>query len=87
MVNKDKQLKTLGDLCLEVYTHLGGLNFDEKDFQVALGYELSKKRIEYLRETHIELFYKDIPIKLGAPDFYLSRENPPTIIEIKLGIK
>ena len=85
MVNKDKQLKTLGDLCLEVYTHLGGLNFDEKDFQVALGYELSKKRIEYLRETHIELFYKDIPIKLGAPDFYLSRENPPTIIEIKLG--
>jgi len=36
MVNKDKQLKTLGDLCLEVYTHLGGLNFDEKDFQVAV---------------------------------------------------
>ena len=37
-----------------------------------------------LCETHIELYYKDIPIKLGAPDFYLSKENPPTIIEIKL---
>ena len=85
MVRNDKKLKDLGDMCLEVYSHLGGLNFDEKDFQVALGYELSKKGIEYLRETHIELFYKDIPIKLGAPDFYLSKESPQTIIEIKLG--
>ena len=85
MVRKEKKLKDLGDLCLEVYSHLGGLNFDEKDFQVALGYELSKKGIEYLRETHIELFYKTVPIKLGAPDFYLSKEMPPAIIEIKLG--
>ena len=85
MVKKDKNFKILGDLCLEVYSQLGGLNFDEKDFQVALGYEFSKKGIEYLRETHIELYYKDIPIKLGAPDFYLNKEVPPTIIEIKLG--
>ena len=85
MIKKDKNLKILGDLCLEVYSQLGGLNFDEKDFQVALGYEFSKKGIEYLRETHIELYYKDIPIKLGAPDFYLNKEVPPTIIEIKLG--
>ena len=85
MIKKDKNFKILGDLCLEVYSQLGGLNFDEKDFQVALGYEFSKKGIEYLRETHIELYYKDIPIKLGAPDFYLNKEVPPTIIEIKLG--
>ena len=44
-VNKDKKLKILGELCLEVYSHLGGLNFDEKDFQIALGYEFSKKAI------------------------------------------
>lgn len=85
MIRKEEKLKDLGDLCLEVYSHLGGLNFDEKDFQIALGYELSKKGIEYLRETHIELFYKTVPIKLGAPDFYLSKEIPPAIIEIKLG--
>ena len=85
MKKKDKKLIVLGDLCLEVYSHLGGLNFDEKDFQIALGHELTNKGIEYLRETHIELYYKDIPIKLGAPDFYLNREVPPTIIEIKLG--
>ena len=50
-----------------------------------MGYELDKKGIEYLRETHIELYYKDIPLKLGAPDFFLSAEKPPTIIEVKLG--
>ena len=33
-------LKTLEKICLEIYDELGGLNFDEKDFQVALGYEL-----------------------------------------------
>ena len=48
-VNKDKKLKILGELCLDVYSHLGGLNFDEKDFQIALGYEFSKIAIEYLR--------------------------------------
>jgi len=77
MKNKNKLLKILGELSLDVYEQLGGLNFDEKDFQIALGYELSKNNIEYLRETHIELFYKDIPIKLGAPDFYLNNESPP----------
>lgn len=78
-------VKSLGDLSLEVFEHMGGMNFDEKDFQLALAYELEKKGIEYLRETHIELYYKDIPIKLGAPDFFLSSEKPPTIIEVKLG--
>ena len=77
-------VKTLGNISLEVYDQLGGLNFDEKDFQIALGYEFSKKKIDYLRETHIELYYKDLPIKLGAPDFFVNNANPPLIIEVKL---
>ena len=81
----NKLVKLLETLSLEIFDHLGGLNFDEKDFQLALGYELDKKGIEYLRETHIELYYKDIPLKLGAPDFFLSSGKPPTIIEVKLG--
>ena len=85
MTKKNKLIEVLGNLSLDIYDQMGGLNFDEKDFQIAIGYELSSKGIEYLRETHIELYYKDIPIKLGAPDFYLNNEKPPTIIEIKLG--
>ena len=82
---KTKLIKLLGSSSMNVYDELGALNFDEKDFQIALGYELNLKGVEYLRETHIELFYKDIPIKLGAPDFFLNKEKPPSIIELKLG--
>ena len=84
MAMKNKLIEVLGNLSLDIYDQMGGLNFDEKDFQIAIGYELTSKGIEYLRETHMELYYKDIPIKLGAPDFYLNNEKPPTIIEIKL---
>ena len=84
MARKNKLIDLLGKASLEIYDEMGGLNFDEKDFQIALGYELSSKGVEYLRETHMELFYKEVPIKLGAPDFFLNKEKPPTIIEIKL---
>ena len=30
------------------------------------------------------MYYKDLPIKLGAPDFFLNNEKPPVIIEVKL---
>ena len=85
MTNANKLVEVLGNLSLDIYDQMGGLNFSEKDFQIAIGYELTLKGIEYLRETHMELYYKDIPIKLGAPDFYLNNEKPPAIIEIKLG--
>ena len=52
---------------------MGGLNFDEKDFQLALGYELDKSKIDYMREISLEIFYKDIPVKLGSPDFFLNK--------------
>ena len=84
-MNKTLFIETLNHLCLEVYEHLGGGNFDEKDYQKALGYELKHHKIEYLREAHLELYYKDIPLKLGAPDFFLNKILPPAIIELKLG--
>ena len=80
-----KLIKSLEEISLDIFEHMGGMNFDEKDFQVAFGYELGLKKIDYLRETHIELYYKDIPIKLGAPDFFLSAIKPQAIIELKLG--
>ena len=84
MNKKNKLMEVLGKLSLEIYDHIGGLNFKEESFQVAIGHELTLKNIEYLRETSIELYYKKIPIRLGEIDFYLTNEKPPTIIEVKI---
>jgi len=84
MNKKNKLMEVLGKLSLEIYHHIGGLNFKEESFHVAIGHELTLKNIEYLRETSIELYYKKIPIRLGEIDFYLTNEKPPTIIEVKI---
>lgn len=75
----------LADIAEEVYFHLGGGNYDEKDFQKALGIEFRDRQIDYLRELHVELFYKNIPLKLGAPDFFFNKFRSPAILEVKLG--
>ena len=75
MTKKNKLMEVLGKLSLEIYDHIGGLNFKEESFHVAIGHELTLKNIEYLRETSIELYYKKIPIRLGEIDFYLTNEN------------
>ena len=74
----------LADIAEEVYFHLGGGNYDEKDFQKALGIEFRDRQIDYLRELHVELFYKNIPLKLGAPDFFFNKFRFPAILEVKL---
>ena len=43
MKKNNQIIELLSSVSLEVYEYLGGLNFDEKDFQIALGYELEKK--------------------------------------------
>ena len=43
MKKNNQIIELLSDATLEIYKYLGGLNFDEKDFQIALGYELEKK--------------------------------------------
>ena len=45
MARKNKLIDLLGKVSLEIYDEMGGLNFDEKDFQIALGYELSSKGV------------------------------------------
>ena len=84
MTKKNKLIEVLGNLSLDIYDQIGGLNFKEESFHVAIGHELTLKRIEYLRETSIELYYKKIPLRLGEIDFYLNNEKPPTIIEVKI---
>ena len=41
-----------------VYKELGD-GFDEDLYQRALAFEFRKSKIDYLRETNIETFYKD----------------------------
>ena len=54
---KNKLTKLLGKASMDIYDELGGLNFDEKDFQIALGYELDSNGIEYLKEKLILSFF------------------------------
>ena len=37
-----------------------------------------------MREISLEVYYKDIPVKLGSPDFFLNKSKPPLILELKL---
>ena len=38
MKKNNQIIELLSDASLEVYKYLGGLSFEEKDFQIALGY-------------------------------------------------
>ena len=55
-----------------VFSELGP-GFDETDYQTALQIEFSKsKDFESLRETVVELFYKDQYLKFGELDFLIT---------------
>ena len=85
-------MKKLADkiayLANQVYQELGG-GFNETAHQVGFSIELQKAKIQYLRETNIEIFYKNHPIALDKPDFILYPDNKqfgvsgPLILECK----
>ena len=76
------------ELAKNVYAELGG-GFSETVHQVGLSIELNKAKIHYLRETHIEIFYKGHPVALDKPDFILYPDkkqfgiSEPLILECK----
>ena len=47
-----------------------GWNFDEKYFQIAIGYELGKSKIDYIREIILEGFLQKCSGKAGGSDFF-----------------
>ena len=80
-------------LAKDVYDHLGD-GFSEDIYQKALAYELRENKIDYLRETVIELFYKNQMVGLGEIDFYFPVQkkskfelNKPLILETKYTTK
>ena len=53
----------------KVYKELGG--YEERFIQMALAVELRENKIDFLRETNIELFYKNHALGLGELDFLI----------------
>ena len=91
--NHTKFLETIRKLSLEVYSNLGD-GFSEDIYQKALAIELRTNKIDYLRETVIELFYKDQMVGLGEIDFFFPPQKNkfftlevPIIIETKYSTK
>lgn len=62
-------LKKFIKLSNNVYKHLGG--YEERFIQMALAVELRESNIDFLRETSIELFYKNHALGLGELDFLI----------------
>ena len=89
MKDLNKFIAKLETLAQEVYNTLGD-GFSEDMYQRALAFELRNTGIDYLRETSVEIFYKDQMIGLGEIDFYFPEQKSkaytltkPVILETK----
>ena len=89
MKQLQKFISTIEKLANEVYSTLGD-GFSEDIYQRALAFEFRSRGIDYLRETNVEIFYKDQMVGLGEIDFYFPTQknkyfslNQPVILETK----
>ena len=79
-------LNKVESLSHKIYQQLSGM--DEKHFQIALGIEFRKNKIDFMREAGVELFYETNPIGLHELDFLITPcldLKVPLIIETKVG--
>ena len=82
----EKFLKLVNQISHKVYKQLSGM--EEKHFQIALGIEFRRNKIDFMREAGVELFYETNPIGLHELDFLVTPcldLNIPLIIETKVG--
>ena len=96
-MNKEKNLLTFKEhvtmLAEEVYDELGS-GFKEDTLQQALAIAFRQSNIKYLRETHLEIFYKKESLGLFRLDFFIPAQKhkkweliTPVIIETKASSK
>ena len=81
-----KFIKQVEKLSYKIYQQLSGMG--EKHFQIALGIEFRKNKIDFMREAGVELFYENNPIGLHELDFLITPcldLKVPLIIETKVG--
>ena len=84
-----KFISKLKSISNTVYNELGA-GFEERTIQTAIGIELTKNNIKFLREVSIEVFYKGHPLGLFELDFLIypcMDLNKPVIIETKVTSK
>ena len=84
-----KLISKLKSISNTVYKELGA-GFEERTIQTAIGIELTKNNIKFLREVSIEVFYKGHPLGLFELDFLIfpcMDLNEPIIIETKVTSK
>lgn len=80
------QIKSVGE---EVNRNLG-CGFNETIYQNALAIEFRKKKIDYLKEVNIEIFYKGESVGVDRPDFIVTRiegRRDPILLELKVADK
>ncbi len=96
-MNSQEQLirftNQVSSLAVEVYEELGS-GFKEDTLQQGLAIAFRQARIKYLRETHLEIFYKKESLGLFRLDFFIPAQknkkwelNYPVIIETKAAAK
>ena len=84
-----KFISKLKSISNTVYNELGA-GFEERTMQTAIGIELTKNNIKFLREVSIEVFYKGHPLGLFELDFLIfpcMDLSEPVIIETKVASK
>jgi len=92
-VNIEKISLDIYKRALDVYNELGS-GFNESVLQSALSVEFRDAGVKYLREPHIEIFYKKQAVGLDRPDFILLPKGikgwqmeDPLILETKVSAK
>ena len=88
LINCAKQIEMLG---VEIFNELGS-GFKEDTFQKAMAICFRQKKIKYLKETNLEIFFKDESLGVFRLDFLLPAQKTkvwelkePIIIETKVG--
>jgi GxxExxY protein len=69
-MNSSKIAQDIFEMASNIYNELGGA-FNEDINQRALALEFRESGIKYLREVHIEIFYKGQSLGLDRPDFII----------------
>lgn len=78
-----KKVLPIVESAKEVLNELGS-GFNESVYQSALAIELRKRKIEYMREVNIEIFYKNEAVGMDRPDFIISLNKQWILCELKV---